>query len=220
MFSIQNQVLNCGIFDSVSESAKERIAQHCQPFTIGAGVRVFETSDTCQMMPIVTSGDIRVFSESDNGREITLYRVNQQQLCILTISCLLSGDRYPANAITESEVSGVSIPKALFMELFAEQTSFREQVLQTFSYRITELMQLLDAVTFKKLDLRLAQFLITHGPDIALSHQAIADELGSVREMVSRLLKQFEEKGWLQLSRKLIRVIDVNQLKLLLDSQL
>ena len=220
MFSIQNQVLNCGIFDSVSESAKEKIAQHCQPFTIGADVRVFETSDTCQMMPIVTSGDIRVFSESDNGREITLYRVNQQQLCILTISCLLSGDRYPANAVTESEASGVSIPKALFMELFAEQASFREQVLQTFSYRITELMQLLDAVTFKKLDLRLAQFLIANGPDIALSHQAIADELGSVREMVSRLLKQFEEKGWLQLSRKLIRVIDVNQLKLLLDSQL
>ena len=207
------RLTNCSIFDGLTTSGLESLEQHATPFTVPAGIRVFETSNQCQMMPIITSGSIRVFAENENGREITLYRVNSEQLCILTISCLLSGDLYPASSITESEVSGVTIPKSVFLTMVAQEPKFREQVFYTFSYRITHLMQLVDEVAFKKLDKRLAQYLLEHGPILTQSHQAIADELGSVREMISRLLKQFEDKGLLILSRKQIQLAEPEQLK-------
>ncbi|WP_448552650.1 Crp/Fnr family transcriptional regulator [Thalassotalea montiporae] len=210
-------LIACPIFDSLSSSSMSLVKEQASTFSVSAGTRLFETTNECQMMPIVTSGTIRVFSQSDTGREITLYRVSPEQLCILTISCLLSGDRYPASSIAETEVSGISVPKSLFLELMASEPSFSAQIFHTFSYRITHLMQLVDAVAFKKLDKRLAYYLLEQGPVITCSHQKIADELGSVREIISRLLKQFEDKGIVALSRKQIQLIDPDQLRLFVD---
>lgn len=206
-------IKQCSVFANVSESSLQTLLASGKAVNFKAGMRLFEPNNPCQIMPLVTQGKIRVFSESDNGRELTLYRVDQEQLCILSISCLLGNDRYPASAIAETDVIGIAIAKAAFLQLIAQEASFRTHVFNSFAERITELMLLLDAVTFKKLDQRLVLFILDKGPTIEASHREIADELGSVREIVSRLLKQFEEKGWLSLSRKQISVLDPNQLQ-------
>lgn len=176
------------------------------PLEAKAGTLLFDAGFACQALPLVMSGRIKVSKRAENGREIRLYGVNPGELCIVTVSCLLGGDPYPATGVAETPVSAVALPRPLFLRLAAEHPPFREAVFALFSERLTGLMQLVEEVAFRKLDQRLAAWLVARGPTIAASHQAIADELGSVREIVSRLLKQFEDQRWVRLGRERIEV--------------
>ncbi len=171
-----------------------------------AGTVLFDAGAACQALPLVLSGAIKVSKRAENGREIRLYGVHPGELCIVTVSCLLGGDPYPATGVVETTVSAIALPRPLFMKLTAEHPPFREIVFSLFSERLAGLMQLVEEVAFRKLDQRLAAWLVARGPTIAVSHQAIADELGSVREIVSRLLKQFEDQHWVRLGRERIEV--------------
>jgi CRP/FNR family transcriptional regulator len=133
--------------------------------------------------------------------------VRPGELCIVTVSCLLGGEPYPATGVAETALSAVDLPRALILRLVAEHPPFREMAFKLFAERLTGLMQLVEEVAFRKLDQRLAAWLLARGSTIAASHQAIADELGSVREIVSRLLKQFEEQDWVRLGRERIEVL-------------
>ena len=192
-----------------------KISKQATHVSIKAGTTLFDYGNSCEQLPLVISGSIRVFKRSETSREISLYRVNKDELCIITLSCLLGGDTYPATGITDTEISAITIPRALFLELISTQPKFRDIVFHLFAERLSGLMQLVDEITFKKLDQRLAAFLVLHGPVIEESHQEIADELGSVREIISRLLKQFEENNWVKLSRKRIEIIDPRALNIL-----
>lgn len=184
------------------------IARQAMPIEAPAGTLLFDAGSACQALPLVLSGGIKVSKRAENGREIRLYSVHPGELCIVTVSCLLGGDPYPATGVAETAVSALALPRALFLHLAAEHPPFREKVFSLFSERLTGLMQLVEEVAFHKLDQRLAAWLIARGPKISASHQAIADELGSVREIVSRLLKQFEDQGWVELGRERITVTD------------
>ena len=178
------------------------------PMDVPAGALLFDAGSACQALPLVLSGGIKVSKRAENGREIRLYSVQPGELCIVTVSCLLGGDAYPATGIAETAVSALALPRALFLRLAAEHPPFRESVFSLFSERLTGLMQLVEEVAFRKLDQRLAAWLAARAPRISTSHQAIADELGSVREIVSRLLKQFEDQHWIKLGRERIEVED------------
>lgn len=184
----------------------EAVARQARPMNAPAGTVLFDAGTACQALPLVLSGAIKVSKRAENGREIRLYGVHPGELCIVTVSCLLGGDPYPATGVAETAVSAIALPRPLFMKLAAEHPPFREIVFSLFSERLTGLMQLVEEVAFRKLDQRLAAWLVARGPDIAASHQAIADELGSVREIVSRLLKQFEDQRWVRLGRERIVV--------------
>lgn len=176
------------------------------PLEAKAGSLLFDAGSACQALPLVISGSIKVSKRAENGREIRLYGVNPGELCIVTVSCLLGGDPYPATGVAETPVFALALPRPLFLRLASEHPPFREAVFALFSERLTSLMQLVEEVAFRKLDQRLAAWLVARGPTIAASHQAIADELGSVREIVSRLLKQFEDQRWVRLGRERIEV--------------
>ncbi len=184
--------------DDVSRQAKQMNAP--------AGAVLFDAGTACQALPLVLSGTIKVSKRAENGREIRLYGVQPGELCIVTVSCLLGGDPYPATGVAETAVSAIALPRPLFMKLAAEYPPFRDIVFSLFSERLTGLMQLVEEVAFRKLDQRLAAWLVARAPTIAVSHQTIADELGSVREIVSRLLKQFEDQRWVRLGRERIVV--------------
>ena len=200
-------------FDELPENVLSTISQQASYLSVKHGTTMFDCGNSCEVLPLVISGSIRVFKRSDTGREISLYRVNKDQLCIITLSCLLGGDIYPATGITETDITAIALPRSLFLDLVATQPKFREKAFHLFAERLSGLMQLINEITFHKLDQRLASFLILQGPIIEESHQQIADELGSVREIVSRLLKQFEEQNWVKLARKKIEVINPDQLK-------
>jgi CRP/FNR family transcriptional regulator len=203
----------CTLISGLPESMLASVCDRSELMSFEPNQLLFDSGSTCAMLPLVLSGSIRVFKRSKSGREISLYRVSSDQLCIVTLGCLLGGDNYPATGVTEEAVSMISVPNNLFQELVGSHEGFRELVFSQFSARITGLMELVDEVAFQQLDQRLAYLLSKRGPVINDSHQQIADELGSVREIVSRILKQFEARGWVLLARKRIQVIDPEKLE-------
>jgi CRP/FNR family transcriptional regulator len=173
-----------------------------------AGTVIFDENQPCQGFPMLLSGSIRVIKSSPNGRELQLYRVEPGESCILTSSCLLGHTRYQARGIVDQALEMVLLPAPSFHKLLGRHDAFRDYVFHLFSDRLTDLMQLVSAVAFQKLDQRLAALLVAKPSPLRTTHQALADELGSAREMVSRLLKGFAEQGWVKLAREEIEVVD------------
>lgn len=176
-----------------------------------AGQTVFKDGDPCNAYLLVTDGCVRVFKLSENGREILLYRVEPGQACVLSTSNLFNGGHYSASALTERETNAIVIPVRAFHEGIDNSSGFRRFVFAEYAGRISELIMLLENVTFGSIEKRLAAWLISHGSgdeDIHLSHRELASELGTAREVVSRQLKHFEHSGLLRLGRKSIVVTD------------
>lgn len=184
-----------------------RVQTQAQTVTIPAGTVLFDERQPCHGFPFVIAGGIRVVKPAANGRELPLYRVLPGESCIITSSCLLGHADYNARGVTESETTLVLLPRALFDEMLCEP-AFRDFVFHLFSERIADLMQLIEEVAFRKLDQRLAGLLLGKGKVVRATHQQLADELGSVREMVSRLLKGFSEQGLVRLSREQVEILD------------
>ena len=180
---------------------------------VPTGTVVFDENQPCQGFPLLLSGSIRVIKAVPNGRELQLYRVVSGESCILTSSCLLGHTRYQARGIAEQALEIVLLPASAFHTLLGNCEAFRNYVFHLFSDRITDLMQLVSAVAFQKLDQRLAKLLINKPSPIRATHQMLADELGSAREIVSRLLKGFSEQGWVKLRREQIDITDTDALK-------
>ncbi|OFZ66249.1 MAG: transcriptional regulator [Betaproteobacteria bacterium RBG_16_56_24] len=180
---------------------------------IPEGTVIFDEDQPCRGFPLLLSGYIRVIKAAPNGRELQLYRVMPGESCILTSSCLLGHTRYHARGIAEQALEMVLLPAASFHTLLGSHESFRSYVFHLFSDRLTDLMQLVSAVAFQKLDQRLANLLVSKPNPIHATHQALADELGSAREIVSRLLKGFAEQGWVKLGREQIDITDTAALK-------
>ncbi len=177
-----------------------------------AGTLVFDENQPCQGFPLLLSGSVRIIKTSSNGRELQLYRVVSGECCILTSSCLLGYTHYNARGIAELDTTMIVLSPAMFEKLLSIHKPFRDHIFGQFSERLTELMQLVSEVAFQKLDQRLAA-LLTHKPSpIKTTHQALADELGSVREIVSRLLKNLAEQGWIKLGRERIEIVDADAL--------
>ncbi|MDD4929910.1 MAG: Crp/Fnr family transcriptional regulator [Gallionella sp.] len=180
---------------------------------IPSGTVMFDEHQSCQGFPLLLSGSLRVVKSAANGRELQLYRVMTGESCILTSSCLLGDTCYQARGIVEESVEMVLFPAAVFHSMLGKYAPFRHFVFQLFTERLTDLMELVSAVAFQKLDQRLAALLAGKSSPLHTTHQAIADELGSAREIVSRLLKGFAEQGWVRLGREQITVTDPAALK-------
>ncbi|TCJ15395.1 Crp/Fnr family transcriptional regulator [Parasulfuritortus cantonensis] len=207
MSDLERLMGDCPTLADLPAGARAAVAGQAIAMAVPSGTLLFDTGHACQALPLVVSGSIRVFKRAESGREISLYRVRRDELCIVTISCLLGADAYPATGVAETEVTAVALPRPLFLHLTEHHPPFRQAVFHLFAERLAGLMQLVEEITFRKLDQRLAGLLAARAPLILGSHQQLADELGSVREIVSRLLKQFEEQGWLALARERIEIL-------------
>lgn len=178
-----------------------------------AGTRVFAEAQPCQGFPLVVEGSIKVVKSAPSGREMLLYRVEPGDSCIISSSCLLGHTPYTARGETESPVTLTVLPESLFQRLLADNPGFRDFVFHLLAERIADLMQLVEEIAFHRLDQRLARLLLARDGDIHATHQALADELGSVREIVSRLLKGFAADGLVELGRERIALLDRDRLR-------
>ncbi len=185
----------------------QRICAALQILALPSGTTVFDERQPCRGFGFVLGGAIRVVKISAAGRELPLYRVTVGESCVITSSCLLGHSDYNARGVTDGQTTLAQLPGKLFDEMLVEP-AFREFVFSLFSERMAELMQLVEEVAFHKLDQRLAALLLGKGRLVHASHQQLADELGSVREMVSRLLKRFEDQGLVRLGREQVEVLD------------
>ena len=189
------------------------------------GTQVFEIRTKSVGFPIILSGTVRVFKHLANGRRIELYRVTPDDACILSLGCLLGDGQYPATGVTTGPTRMIVMPPALFNECLASDERFRTSIFRALGDRLINTMELVEEVATLRLDVRLASALLEHGksaspgPDgrllVAITHQELADELGTVREMISRLLDDFEEQGMVELGRGRIGIRDGTKLQAL-----
>lgn len=184
------------------------------PMTVPAGTVLFDENAPCQGFPMVLDGEVRVSRDSGDGRSLELYRVVPGELCLVSSACLFSSQPLSAHGVATKLTTLLLIPPPVFAQ-WLEAPAFRNEVLGLFAERMADLTGLIDAVAFRKLDQRLAAALLGHGSDLATTHQRLADELGTVREIVTRLLRRFEREGWVELARERIRITDSAALRAL-----
>ena len=185
--------------------------------TLERGALIFNEFQPCNVFPFVLSGDLRVFKQSAGGRELTLYHVSAGDACIVSAGCLLGDGVYNAAGQVKEDVCLVMVSDQAF-EALLESKAFRDFTFSLISRRLLHLMQLVEEVAFSKLDRRLAAVLVRQGPALRVSHQELAGELGTVREMVTRMLNSFSDAGLIRLGRGQIEVIDREGLKELLEN--
>ncbi|AWK86320.1 Crp/Fnr family transcriptional regulator [Azospirillum thermophilum] len=199
--------------------ALSRLEADARALVASAGARVavprgtvlFRPGDQCHTFLMVLGGSVRVQMTSETGREIVLYRVGRGETCIVTTACLLSSTDYGAEAMAESDIDAMTLAAAPFHGLLACSAVFRNFVFASFGTRLTGMMMLVEEVAFGRIDLRLARFLADHrdaAGGLDITHQALAVELGTAREVVSRQLKEFERRGLVELSRGRVGVPD------------
>jgi len=208
------------LYPVLSEVNQELLAHalsNAKLITLKAGTLIFEELQPCNAFPFILSGSIRVYKQSVNGRELSLYNVTSGDACVVTAGCLLGDEPYNASGLVEMDSTLVMMTANDFENLLSSRI-FREFIFSLFSKKISELMQLVEEVAFQKLDKRLASLLLRRGRYIKMSHQELADELGTVREMVTRLLKGFSETGLIVLGRERIEILNELALKAILDN--
>lgn len=202
------------VLEQLPADLRRRLGDALQVVTVPAGAVLFDEHQPCQGFPFVLDGAIRVAKAAANGRELPLYRVVPGESCIITSSCLLGRTDYNARGSAEQATTLGLLPAPLFAELLGD-AGFRVFVFHLFAERMADLMQLVEEVAFKKLDQRLAKLLLGHGRLLHTTHQQLADELGSVREIVSRLLKGFADQGLVRLGREQVEILDPVRLRAL-----
>jgi CRP/FNR family transcriptional regulator, anaerobic regulatory protein len=196
------------VFATLPAKRLETLLARAQLVRAPKGAVLFDANQPCRGFPLLLEGAVRVTKSAPTGREIQLYRVEPGQGCILSGGCLLGHSAYSATGIAEQDVALLSLPPALFHELLLESEPFRRFVFGMYGERLADVMELVEEVAFRRLDARLARLLVQRGPVVQGSQQRLADELGSVREIVSRLLRGFEERGWVELGRERVTVRD------------
>ena len=190
----------------------EVLAHHTRYAEVPAGTLLFDQGAPCQGFPMVLSGNVRVARGSPNGRSLELYRVPPGEICVVSASCLFGQATLSAHGQTTEPTELVLLSPPGF-ERWVGNTAFRRHVFGIFADRLADLMALVEAVAFQRLDERLARALLQRGPTVQATHQALADDLGTAREIVTRLLRRFEREGWLTLGRERIELVDVEALR-------
>jgi len=178
---------------------------------IPEGRDVFIEGDHVDAIALLISGVVRVYKIGETGREITLYRFGNGESCILTANAILSQKNFPAVATVEKEAEAVMIPADTFRDWVRRYDLWREFVFELLSERLSSVMAIVEEVAFRRMDVRLASLLIGRGLSsdlIHLTHQEIAAELGSSREVISRIMEDFSAQGLVETSRGTIKILD------------
>jgi CRP/FNR family transcriptional regulator len=183
---------------------------------IPAGRQIFAEGDEVDGIALLMSGVVRVYKLGQSGREITLYRFGAGESCVITANAILHQQDFPAIALIEQDAEAVMIPAEIFIDWVRRYDPWRDFVFNLVSERLANVMEIVDEVAFQRMDRRVASFLIERSQlqnPIRITHQEIANEIGSSREVISRLLEDFAQREMVNLSRGEIKILDFEGLK-------
>ena len=199
------------------EAVRETLYRKSVPFALKAGRFMCVRGHPSGLLPLMLSGTARVYDIGERGREITLYRIEPGESCILSASCILSDQPFPAFAQAETDIEAIGILDVELRPWIHRHEAWRTFIFKLLSNRLGSVLSVINEVAFRRMDSRIAGYLIqstdAEHATIRTTHGAIAAELGSSREVVSRILKDFEQKGFVGLSRKRIAVRDLEGLR-------
>ena len=189
--------------------ADRAIAAQLSEVGLEAGQVVFHQGDPCRHYLLLVEGSVRVVARASSGREVLLYRLGPGSSCVLTTSCLLGQDRYPAEGVAETAVRALALPAAVFQQGLDESAAFRRFVFENYARRLVDVIAVVETLASGGLEGRLARWLAAApGPQVAVTHQRLAAELGTAREVVSRHLKALEREGLIAQGRGRIEILD------------
>lgn len=198
------------------DAAWLQAARAARSLALPAGRKVFTAHAPCREFFLLIDGSVRVQKISESGHAIVLYRLEPGQLCELTASSLLTGAPYAAEAVAETDVRLAVLSRTRFQRLMSESPRFRAFVFSALGKAVDELAALVEQIAFEPVDRRLARCLLVRtdpGGCVEATHKALAAELGTAREVVSRLLERFKRRGWVRLRRGRIEVLDPTALE-------
>jgi len=198
--------------DTISDIKLRDDISRLRPLSIPQGKHLFHEDDVCRGYVLLLHGSVRVYKIDSEGREILLYRVHPGETCMLTSVCLIGHQTYPAEGLAETDVKLVQLSPALFDRMMMQSEAFRQMAIAHVGLRILDMMALIEDVAFVRMDVRVAKLLlaktdVSH-PTFTTTHQMLASELGTAREVVSRMLKSFESQGILSLSRGKLQILN------------
>lgn len=204
----------------ILQHADQQLAREFQQIAtfarIPAGRDIFIEGDRVDEIALLISGVVRVYKIGETGREITLYRFGLGESCILTANAILNQKKFPAIASVEKEAEAIMIPAQIFREWVRRYDLWRDFVFELLSQRLSSVIMIVDEIAFRRMDVRIASLLLKRSQiqnPIHITHQEIASELGSSREVISRLLEDFSEQGIIRAGRGKIEILDTNALK-------
>jgi CRP/FNR family transcriptional regulator len=185
-------------------TAQSPTSHGAHPLTCPAGTVLFRPEDPCSGFVVLQEGSIRVSLTSASGREIVLYRVHPGEICLQTFTCLAEGRTYSAEGIAETQLKGEVIPPGEYDRRMANDPDFRRTVFTAVAHRFADFEHLVESLASASIEARLAEALLAlagPGSEVNLTHDALASEIGSAREVVSRQLSRFERSGLVSLAR-------------------
>ncbi len=194
---------------ALDTAAQDNLRSSGRIVSLPGGAVIFGPGQAPANFLMLVDGVIRVQQTGENGREIVLYRVAAGESCALTSACLMGYSDYRAEGIAETAIKAVAFPRPAFDELIASSAAFRRFVFTGFSERVTALCRVIEDVAFSRLDIRLAERLLQRMDGerrVTATHQELAAELGTAREVVSRQLQEFQRRGWIAQGRGQIAV--------------
>jgi len=198
---------------SITDPAWIEAIQHLEPVTVPGGTQAYIPGDECRNFLLLLNGNIRIYASGRGGREIVLYRIQPGEFCILSLVSFLQGSSFPANAVTENQVQALVMDRTVFNRAMKESPALCNIMMMELSNRFLEVINRVQELAFEPLDLRMANLLCRrfreeNGVSIEITHSQLAQELGTTREVASRMLKDLERGNYINLSRGKVSLHD------------
>ncbi len=209
-------------WNQLTQGQRNRLYQAAERRTVQKGEIVHNGSMDCVGLLLVSSGQLRAFIFSDEGREITLYRLFQRDICLFSASCVMSSIQFDITIQAERECEVWVIPPKVYKELVEESVVLANYIAQIMGSRLSEVMWLIEQILWKSQDKRLAAFLLEESvleemPVLHITHEIIGNHLGTAREVITRMLRYFQNEGLVRLSRGTVELLDEKALKQLAE---
>ena len=206
------------IWNKLTDLQKEKLEQSAVRRTVKKGTLLHNGDTDCQGLLLVEEGQLRAYILSEEGREVTIYRLFAMDLCLFSASCLMKSIQFDITIETEKDTSLWMIPPDVYKEVMEESAAAANFTNEVMASRFSEVMWLMEQVLWKSFDRRLAAFLteesVLEGTgELKITHEKIAAHLGTAREVVTRMLKYFQTEGLVRLSRGTVEVIDPEGLR-------
>ena len=203
----------CPVWDKLTPTEQQLISSTIVPKTLGKGAVLHDGSADCAGLVLIKSGQLRAYILSEDGREITLYRLLDQDICLFSASCVMRSVQFEIMISAEKESEVFILPPYIFKKIMDGSAPLANYVNELMATRFSEVMWLIEQIMWKSVDKRLANFLLEestleNSDVLKLTHEAIANHLGTAREVVTRMLRYFQSEGYVKLTRGTVEIAD------------
>lgn len=212
----------CPIWDKLTPAQQQLVSSSIIPRSLGKGAVLHDGSSDCAGLVLIKSGQLRAYILSEDGREITLYRLLDQDICLFSASCVMRSVQFEIMIAAEKESEVFILPPYIFKKIMEESAPLANYVNELMATRFSEVMWLIEQIMWKSVDKRIANFLLEeatleNSDVLKLTHEAIANHLGTAREVVTRMLRYFQNEGYVKLTRGTVEITDRDGMEILIE---